>query len=482
MPTEWSDKYKGQFDQGWDALREETFARQKELGVIPADAELTARPAEIPAWDDMPDDAEAGAGPPDGGLRRVPGAHRPPRRAASIEALAGPARSSTTRWSIYIIGDNGASAEGTMQRHVQRDARSSTARRRWRPPSSWLERIDKFGTPTAYNHYAVGWAHAMDTPYQWTKQVASHWGGTRNGTIVHWPTGIKAKGEIRDQFHHVIDVAADRPRGRRPAAADVRQRRPADAAARASAWLLASTTPTAPERHETQYFEMFVQPRHLPQGLDRGDPAQHAVGCHRRSYRHFDDDVWELYGTRRLDPGPRPRRASTRTKLHELQRLFLIEAAKYNVLPLDDRRIERFNPDLAGRPQLITGQAAAAVRRHGAADRELRRRRSRTSRTRSPPRSTCPTAAPQGVIIAQGGAFGGWSLYAKEGRPAYCYNLFGLTALQGRGPTQPIPPGEHQVRMEFAYDGGGLGKGGDGHALHRRRPRSARAGSSDRAR
>ena len=187
-------------------------------------------------------------------------------------------------------------------------------------------RIDEFGTPEAYNHYAVGWAHAMDTPYQWTKQVASHWGGTRNGTIVHWPNGIQARGEIRHQFHHVIDVAPDHPRGRRAARADFVQRRPAGPLHGVS-MAYSFDDADAPERHETQYFEMFVQPRHLPQGLDGGDPAQHALGA-----------CVELPGLRRrrvgavrprrLDPGPRPRRASSPTSCAELQRLFLIEATR----------------------------------------------------------------------------------------------------------------------------------------------------------
>ena len=229
VPTEWSDKYKGKFDQGWDALREETLARQKELGVVPADAELTARHDEIPAWDDMPDDLK-------------------PVLARQMEVYAGFMEHTDHHVGrlvdaleeldvlddtlvYYIIGDNGASAEGSLNGTFNEMFIFNGAAE-FETPESMAAHIDEFGTPTAYNHYAVGWAHAMDTPYQWTKQVASHWGGTRNGTIVHWPNGFEAKGEIRSQFHHVIDVAATvLDVGRRPGA-DVRERHPADAAAR----------------------------------------------------------------------------------------------------------------------------------------------------------------------------------------------------------------------------------------------------------
>ena len=244
VPKEWADRYAGRFDAGWDALREETVERQRRVGVIPADAELTARPAEIPAWDDMPDGPEAGAGPADGGLRRIPGAHRPPHRPA--DRLPGRHWGcSTTRWST-------SSSATTAPPPRARSTAPSTRRSRSTAPAHletvefMTSRIDEFGGPHANNHYAVGWAHAMNTPYQWTKQVASHWGGTRNGTIVHWPRGIAAKGEIRTQFAHVIDVAPDHPgsraaaRTRRSCTASSRRR------SRASACCTPSTTPARP--------------------------------------------------------------------------------------------------------------------------------------------------------------------------------------------------------------------------------------------
>jgi arylsulfatase A-like enzyme len=453
VPTEWADRYKGRFDWGWDALREEIFARQKELGVIPQDAELTARPAEIPAWDDMPEvlkpvlarQMEVYAG----FLEHVD--HHVGRL---IDALADLEVLDDTL-VYYIIGDNGASAEGTLNGTVN-ELISMNGAAALETPEFLAARIDKFGTPEAYNHYAVGWAHAMDTPYQWTKQVASHWGGTRNGTIVHWPAGIQAKGELRTQFHHVIDLAATVLEAAglpEPVSVHGVQQQPLHG----TSMVYSFDDTAAAERRETQYFEMFCNRGIYHQGWT-------AVTRHSTPWAFgaklpaFDDDVWELYG-----PGDwtqaRNLAAEQPDKLAELQRLFLLEAGKYNVLPLDDRRVERFNADIAGRPQLIRGNRQLLFGGMG--------RLSENSVVNIKNRShsvtaqvVVPNGGAEGVLVSQGGAFGGWSLYAKDGRPAYCYNLFGLQQFKVYG-DQPIPPGEHQVRVEFAYDGGGLAKGGD---------------------
>src|SRR5512133_751022 len=204
VPREWADKYRGRYDGGWDALREETFARQKELGVVPPDCELTARPEEIPAWEEMPDELrpvlarqmEIYAG----FLEHTD--HHVGRLIGALEDL----EILDDTLVFVIVGDNGASAEGSLQGTFNEYV-SLSGFAYLDTPEFLNDRLDKFGGVEAYNHYAVGWAHAMDTPYQWTKQVASHWGGTRNGTIVHWPHGIRAKDEVRNQFHHVIDVA-----------------------------------------------------------------------------------------------------------------------------------------------------------------------------------------------------------------------------------------------------------------------------------
>ena len=253
----------------------------------------------------------------------------------------------------YIIGDNGASAEGGINGCFN-EMSYFNGLQSLETPEYLSERLDKLGGTESYNHYAVGWAHAMNTPYQWTKQVASHWGGTRNGTIVHWPKGIKAKGEIRSQFHHVIDIAptileaAGLPE---PVSVNGVQQDPLEGVS----MLYSFNDAKAAERHETQYFEMFGNRGHLPQGLDRGDEARDALDHHDREHPAFDDDVWELYDTTKDWSQANDLSKKMPQKLHELQRLWLIEATRYKVLPIDDRLWRRSIPDTAGRPVLIKG-------------------------------------------------------------------------------------------------------------------------------
>jgi arylsulfatase A-like enzyme len=452
VPTDWSARYKGKFDQGWDKVREETFARQKELGVIPDDAELTARPAEIPAWDEMPDDLkpvlarqmEVYAGFLE---------HTDHHVGRLIDALGDLEILDDTL--VYVmVGDNGASAEGTPNGCFNELVVLNGAAG-LETVEFMTSRIDDFGTPKAYNHYAVGWAHAMDTPYQWTKQVASHWGGTRNGTIVHWPKGIKAKGEIRSQFHHVIDVAAtvlDVAGLPEPTFVHGIQQMPLHGVSMAPSF----DDPASPERRETQYFEMFCNRGIYHKGWTA--VTRHSVPWVLAEAPPLEHDVWELYAP---DDWTQAHDLSQEQpeKLEELQRLFLIEAAKYNVLPLDDRRAERFNADLAGRPQLVRGNRQILF----GGMRRLTENSIVVTKNKSyalTAEIVVPDEGAEGVIIAQGGAFGGFSMYVKDGKPAYCYNLFGLQQFKVYG-QDAIPAGEHQVRVEFVYDGGGLGKGGD---------------------
>src|SRR6185436_18457860 len=350
VPPAWSAKYRGQFDHGWDRLREDTLARQKELGVVPADAELTARPDEIPAWEDVPDDLKPV-------LRRQMEVyagfmehtdHHVGRLLDTLEEL----EVLDDTLVYYIIGDNGASAEGTINGSFNEMFLFNGAAD-FETPEFPISHKDDLGTPAAYNHFAVGWAHAMCTPYQWTKQVASHWGGTRNGTIVHWPNGIQAKGEIREQFCHVIDIAAtvlDVAGLPAPDFVNGIQQMPLHGVSMAYAFDDAD----APERHETQYFEMMCNRGIYHKGWT-------AVTKHRTPWivggdlTAFDDDVWELYDTTADWSQAHDLAAAEPDKLRHLQSLFLIEAAKYNVLPLDDRTVERFNAELAGRPTLVKG-------------------------------------------------------------------------------------------------------------------------------
>jgi arylsulfatase len=295
----------------------------------------------------------------------------------------------------------------------------------------------------------------MDTPYQWTKQVASHWGGTRNGTIVHWPNGMSARGELRNQFHHVIDVAptvleaAGLPA---PTSVNGVEQRPIEGIS----MLYSFDDAGATDRRTTQYFEMFCNRGIYHDGWT-------AVTRHSTpwvmapSLPALEDDVWELYGP--TDWTQAHDLASEQPeKLEELQRLWLEEARRFNVLPLDDRRVERFNPDLAGRPTLIKGDSQVLFGGMGRLTENVVLNIKNKSHAVTA-QVVIPEDGASGVVFSQGGAFGGWSLYLTDGRPSYCYNLFGLRRFKVYG-DGVVPAGEHQVRMEFAYDGGGLARGG----------------------
>ena len=453
VPKEWIEKYRGKFDQGRDKLREETFARQKTLGVIPADAVLTKRPDETPAWDQMPAalkpillrEMEVYAG----FLEHTD--HHVGRLLDTLKEL----EVLDDTLVYYIFGDNGASAEGTPNGCFNEVA-VLNGMSALETPEFLMSKIDDFGGPNAYNHYAVGWAHAMDTPYQWTKQVASHWGGTRNGTVVHWPKGIKAKGEIRSQFHHVIDIAptvleaAGIPA---PTIVNSVQQAPYEGVS----MVYAFNDAKAAERRETQYFEMFCNRGIYHKGWTA--VTRHGVPWLGAYKRAFDDDVWELYDTNTDWTQSKNLAKENPKKLAELQRLFLIEAAKYSVLPLDDRTFERFNPDLAGRPQLIKGKTQilfGGMSRLSEGSMVVTHNKSYSLTAEV----EVPKSGANGVIVALGGSVGGWSLYARNGKLKHCYNFFGIKQFFAEG-TQPIPAGKHQVRMEFKYDGGGLAKGGN---------------------
>jgi arylsulfatase len=452
VPAEWSAKYKGGFDQGWDVLREESFARQKDLGVIPPEAELTERPDEIPAWDDMPDDLkpvlarqmEVYAG----FLEHTD--HHVGRLIDALEEL----EVLDDTLVFYIVGDNGASGEGTPQGTFN-ETISLNGAAGIETTAFMADRLEQFGTIAANNHYAVGWAHAMDTPYQWTKQVASHWGGTRNGTVVHWPKGFSARGELRSQFSHVIDIAPtvlDAAGLPEPTFVHGVQQMPLHGRSLVPTF----DDPDAPEHRETQYFEMFVNRGIYHKGWTA--VTRHSIPWVPTEMPAYDDDVWELYAPEDWTQAHNLA-ADQPDKLHELQRLFLIEAARYGVLPLDDRRFERFNPEVAGRPQLVHGNSQLLFGGMGRlSENSVLNIKNKSHAVTA--QMEVPEGGGEGVLVAQGGAYAGWSLYLLKGRPVYCYNFLGLQRFKIAA-DEPVPAGEHQVRVEFAYDGGGLGKGGD---------------------
>ena len=451
VPTEWSDRYKGKFDDGWDALRERTLKQQKKLGVVPKNAELTERHDEIPSWDNMPAELhpvlsrqmEIYAG----FLEQTD--HEIGRLVDAIDDLG--VLDDTLIY--YIIGDNGASAEGTLNGCFN-EMTTLNGMPGIETPEFLLSKIDDFGTPDAYNHYAVGWAHALCAPYQWTKQVASHWGGTRNGTIVHWPAGLTDKGKTRNQFHHVIDVAPTILEAAGiPAPTLVNGI--AQAPLEGVSMLGTLRGLDAPETHELQYFEMMGNRGIYHQGWT-------AVTKHRTPWKAdtpppFDDDVWELYGPDDWTQA-RDLAADNPGKLAELQRLWLIEAVKYNVVPLDDRGFERINPDIAGRPQLIRGNTQLLFQGMRVSEWAVLTLKNKSHSVTA--NLVVPESGAEGVIVTQGGSVGGWSLYAHEGKLKYCFNFFGIEhyIISAK---KPVPAGKHQVRMEFHYDGGGLAKGGD---------------------
>jgi arylsulfatase A-like enzyme len=452
VPKEWADKYKGKFDEGWDKLRELTLERQKKLGVVPKDCQLSARPKDVPGWDDMPEafkpvlrrEMEVYAGFMEYTDHQV---GRVLEMLKKLDIL-------DDTLVFYIIGDNGASAEGNINGCFN-EMSYFNGLQQFETAEYLQARIDKLGGTDSYNHYAVGWAHAMNTPYQWTKQVASHFGGTRNGTVVHWPKGIKAKGEVRNQFSHVIDVAptileaAGIPE---PVSVDGITQDPIEGVS----MLYAFDDAKAPERHETQYFEIMGNRAIYHKGWTA--VTKHYTPWIMAPRPALDDDVWELYDTTKDWSQSKDLSKENPKKLMELQRLWMIEATRYKVLPIDDRMFEKVNPDTAGRPVLLKGNSQVLFGGMGHLSENCVLNLKNKSHSVSA-NIVVPEKGAEGVIIAQGANIGGWSLYAKEGKLKYCYNWSGLKHFIV-GTEKAIPAGEHQVRMEFAYAGGGLGKGG----------------------
>jgi arylsulfatase len=454
VSPEWIEKYKGAFDQGWDKVREQTFARQKKLGVIPANAQLTARHAGIPAWDTIPAEMRPVY------VRQMELyagflAHTDHHIGRLLDSLKDLQVLDDTLVYV-IIGDNGASAEGSLKGTFN-EMVTLTGFDHLETPEYLRSRLDEFGGTESYNHYAVAWAHAMDTPYQWTKQVASHFGGTRNGTIVHWPRRIHAKGETRHQFCHVVDIAATVLEAAglpEPTSVNGIQQRPIEGVS----MLYSFDDANAAEQHTTQYFEMFGNRGIYHNGWT-------AVTRHRTPWLvadkapPFDTDRWELYDTNNdwtqaVDVAKRHPEI-----LAKLQRMWLIEATKHNVLPLDDRGTERLNPDIAGRPQLVRGSRQLLFGGMGRLTESSVINMKNKSHAISA-EIVVPTGADaNGLIVAQGGITGGWSLYAKDGKAKYCYNFYGHDYSYIESSSE-LPAGQHQLRAEFAYDGGGIGKGG----------------------
>jgi arylsulfatase len=447
---EWVEKYKGKFDQGWDKVREETFARQKQLGVIPADAKLTLRAPGVQAWDALSADEkkvfarfmEVYAGyleQTDYNVGRV------------VKAIEDLGQLDNTL-VIYVAGDNGASAEGSLQgllnemtffNGVPEDIKEV------------LKHADDIGTWKTYNHYPVGWANAMCTPFQWTKQIASHYGGTRNGMVISWPKGIAARNELRTQWHHCIDLVPtilDVVGVPQPASVNGVTQKPIEGVSMKYTFADAK----APGTRKTQYFEMLGNQAIYHDGwvacTSPPVPPWSSAGA--------DVDVitgykWELYAPTDFSQADNLAEKMPQ-KVLEMRLLFYTECAKYNVLPLDNSKTTRLDPAI--RPSLTRGRTSFAFFEG----------QSRIPEGASPDiknKSWSVTADvdvkvdTSGMIVTQGGLFSGWALYLEKGKPVFHSNFCDVAHYEVAG-KDALSAGKHVIKMDFAYDGGGIGKGG----------------------
>ena len=448
---EWAEKYAGKFDAGWDAIREETLARQKALGIVPADTKLVPLAPGIPAWNSLTADQkkvyarmmEVYAGfleQTDHNAGRV------------IEAIQKTGELDNTL-VLYIVGDNGASAEGSPQGLLNEMTFFNGVKE---DLAKVLERVDDIGSWQTYNHYPIGWAHAMCTPFQWTKQIASHYGGTRNGLVVSWPKGIADSGGIRTQWHHVIDIVPTIYEAcgvTPPEVVNGIGQKPIDGVSMAYSFADAR----APSRRSTQYFEMIGNRAIYHDGwvacttppVPPWDPSAAEVDA-------IDGYQWELYHTDDDFSQAEDLAASQPEKLRELQLLFYTEAARHQVLPIDNSKTARLDPAI--RPSLTRGRTKftygeGMTRIPEGASPNLKNR----SFTITADVDVKEKAS--GMIITQGGLFGGMGLFLRDGTPVYHSNFVDVahTEIAGR---EPLPPGRHVVALRFTYDGGGIGKGG----------------------
>jgi arylsulfatase len=355
---------------------------------------------------------------------------------------------------FYIVGDNGSSAEGgpdgTYNETLALNGIVSDI-------SSQLKHIDDWGGPSTFPHFAVGWALAGDTPFQWTKQVASHFGGTRNPLVVHWPKGIKAKGELRSQFSHVIDIAPTVLEAvglPQPAWVNGTKEYPMDGVS----MVYSFDDAAAKERHTTQYFEMFGNRAIYHDGWVAA--TRHSIPWLMvPDLPKFSEDKWELYHVDEDFSQANDLAAQNPKRLKQLQDLFVKEAIKNHVFPLDDRRAERFNAEIAGRPELIGDRKSMTLHEGmtGINEDAFINTKGRSFSVTAD--VDVPHGGAEGVIIAQAGRFSGWSLYMKGGRVLQCYNFGGLERTTVSSP-QALAPGRHTITYDFVYDGGKPGSGG----------------------
>ena len=455
-PRDWIAKFKGKFDQGWDKVREETLARQKALGVVPAGTQLTPRPKEIPAWDSLTADQKklfARMMEVYAGFL----AHTDYQIGRVIDEVERQGELDNTL-IIFIQGDNGASAEGTLQ-GVSNELGAITNGVTEDLPFL-LSAMDGLGGPLYYNHYPVGWAHAMNAPFQWTKQVASHFGGTRNGMVISWPNRIKAKGEVRTQFSHTIDIvptvleAIGIPM---PDMVNGVKQKPIEG----TSLVYTFDDAKGKERHTTQYFELVGNRGIYHEGWMASTTPMRVPWMTMGAAYTPDDFKWELYHVAEDFSQVTDLAASNPGKVKELQALFDAEAKKYNVYPLDSSFAER--ADVSIRPNLTRGRTSfeyypGMVRIPEASVADVKNKSYRITAD-----VEIPANSANGMIATQGGRFGGWGLYLNEGKPTFVHAYSNQVQHKYRVATnQKLTPGKHTITFDFKYDGGGIGKGGTG--------------------
>jgi arylsulfatase A-like enzyme len=456
-PKAWIQKFKGKFDQGWDAVREETFARQKKMGIIPANTQLTKRPDSLRAWDSLnPKQQELYARMMEvyaGAL-----AHMDHQINRILDAVEETGEMDNTM-IIYLVGDNGASAEGSPDGLLNEMTFFNNIKV---PFEETYKRMDELGGPNTFGHFPSAWAHAMDTPFQWTKQVASHFGGTRNGLAISWPSRIKAHGQVRSQFHHVIDLmptileATGLPA---PTSINGVAQSPIEGVS----MVYSFDNADAPSTRRTQYFEMLSNRAIYSDGwIASTTPPDAPWLSVVRKLDVINDFQWELYNLKEDFSQSNDLAASHPEKLREMQLLFYGEARKYDVLPIDNSKVPRLDVKL--RPSLTLGRDTFTyydgMKRipEGTAPDFKNKSHSITVDVE------ISNGNNNGMLVTQGGRFGGWGLYVLDGKPQYVYNVANLERYQIAS-SEKLTPGAHTIRYEFAYDGGGPGKGGTGTLL-----------------
>jgi len=460
-PTqEWVDRISAMhlFDNGWNALRDTIFANQKRLGIVPEDAELTAWPDGLPEWDTLSDEAKrlyirqadvyaAYLAYADHEIGRV------------IQAVEDAGKLDDTL-IIYISGDNGASPEGTLHGLYSEFAVLNGVHP---TVEDNMKFYDQWGTDQTYPHYAVPWAWAWDTPYQWTKEVASHFGGTRNGMAMSWPARIKDAGGIRHQFHHVIDIvptlleAAGLPE---PVSVNGIAQRPIEGVSMAYTWGDAD----APGRRVTQYFEMFgSRAIYHDEWIASAPPVVDpwALSLTPPPTDVMNDFKWELYNLGDDWTQARDLAASEPDKLRDMEQLFIMQAEKYKVFPLDDRTLPRFigpKPSYTpSRTEFTYTAELTNVPFPGVAGAPNMLNKSYTMTAEV----EVPEGGAEGMLVTDGGRCAGYGFYLLEGVPTFAWNLIQLETFKWQG-QEGLAPGKHTLEFEWAYGGPGLGKGGTG--------------------